>query len=620
MTVGRNDPCPCGSGRKYKACCMNAERIAERAFRLLGEDAAPEDAGEWREAASGAEFWEADVAPLGMRRVDAAAPALLLVATGEVVVHAEVLAQRPTTAAECAREIARAVTAAGSAAGALPARVHVRDPEVAEALGAELGRRGVFPAAAPLPQLDALLAEAVAHLGAGGPGAYTAFLESWRETGASPAELAAFHAAAAAFHRVAPWRALPNDELFSLALPGGGEWAASVMGDAGIEQGVALYSDPGDLLALFAERQGPEEHFAGMRGMALSVSFEPRGNLPRTMQREVTAAGWEIARPNAYPVIIGLHLPGGRFAAEHVRIATLALRALTLLARKEDPEPETGVRVSVLELEGDDECDHGPPWDLPERAEPICAEGPGADPEGALRGWDDHEEVERTEGERLRRMEAWLRDQALSKPALEADLRNARHWMEFLEFHALPAGAVTEFDLRVFLYDFYPRKANATKAAAHELPGSLARIFRFLEEQEGIRYPFAARALEELEEVAQVADEEKKPLDDLLDELHEELYPYLDARRMLHDRSIPGVASGWPAFMDMDVALLERELERRWLLWYDEAVRRGVVDPDALEQVLVGRQREWENTPHPAHAGRTPADVVRAYRPPFVGR
>lgn len=24
--VGRNDPCPCGSGKKYKNCCMNQER------------------------------------------------------------------------------------------------------------------------------------------------------------------------------------------------------------------------------------------------------------------------------------------------------------------------------------------------------------------------------------------------------------------------------------------------------------------------------------------------------------------------------------------------------------------------------------------------------------------
>lgn len=22
--IGRNDPCPCGSGKKYKACCMTA--------------------------------------------------------------------------------------------------------------------------------------------------------------------------------------------------------------------------------------------------------------------------------------------------------------------------------------------------------------------------------------------------------------------------------------------------------------------------------------------------------------------------------------------------------------------------------------------------------------------
>jgi len=25
LRVGRNDPCPCGSGRKYKRCCANAE-------------------------------------------------------------------------------------------------------------------------------------------------------------------------------------------------------------------------------------------------------------------------------------------------------------------------------------------------------------------------------------------------------------------------------------------------------------------------------------------------------------------------------------------------------------------------------------------------------------------
>ena len=26
MAVGRNDPCPCGSGKKYKKCCMTAHQ------------------------------------------------------------------------------------------------------------------------------------------------------------------------------------------------------------------------------------------------------------------------------------------------------------------------------------------------------------------------------------------------------------------------------------------------------------------------------------------------------------------------------------------------------------------------------------------------------------------
>ena len=25
MKIGRNEPCPCGSGKKYKHCCLNAQ-------------------------------------------------------------------------------------------------------------------------------------------------------------------------------------------------------------------------------------------------------------------------------------------------------------------------------------------------------------------------------------------------------------------------------------------------------------------------------------------------------------------------------------------------------------------------------------------------------------------
>jgi len=40
-TVGRNDPCPCGSGKKYKHCCMHKDREAERAARRQAASPAP---------------------------------------------------------------------------------------------------------------------------------------------------------------------------------------------------------------------------------------------------------------------------------------------------------------------------------------------------------------------------------------------------------------------------------------------------------------------------------------------------------------------------------------------------------------------------------------------------
>jgi len=35
MTVGRNEPCPCGSGQKYKSCCIGKERSTSRGLLYL---------------------------------------------------------------------------------------------------------------------------------------------------------------------------------------------------------------------------------------------------------------------------------------------------------------------------------------------------------------------------------------------------------------------------------------------------------------------------------------------------------------------------------------------------------------------------------------------------------
>ena len=37
MKAGRNDPCPCGSGKKYKRCCLEKDQQAESAARAAAQ-------------------------------------------------------------------------------------------------------------------------------------------------------------------------------------------------------------------------------------------------------------------------------------------------------------------------------------------------------------------------------------------------------------------------------------------------------------------------------------------------------------------------------------------------------------------------------------------------------
>ena len=40
-SLGRNEPCHCGSGKKYKHCCLVKDEAAERAARVQPADDAP---------------------------------------------------------------------------------------------------------------------------------------------------------------------------------------------------------------------------------------------------------------------------------------------------------------------------------------------------------------------------------------------------------------------------------------------------------------------------------------------------------------------------------------------------------------------------------------------------
>ena len=42
LKLGRNDPCPCGSGRKYKKCCLSAHEKAPPDAPLPGQAPGPD--------------------------------------------------------------------------------------------------------------------------------------------------------------------------------------------------------------------------------------------------------------------------------------------------------------------------------------------------------------------------------------------------------------------------------------------------------------------------------------------------------------------------------------------------------------------------------------------------
>jgi len=48
-TTGRNEPCPCGSGKKYKKCCLNKDQAEQRAQREAQKLLPPASADAWRE-------------------------------------------------------------------------------------------------------------------------------------------------------------------------------------------------------------------------------------------------------------------------------------------------------------------------------------------------------------------------------------------------------------------------------------------------------------------------------------------------------------------------------------------------------------------------------------------
>jgi hypothetical protein len=536
----------------------------------------------------------------------------MVVADG-LILTGEVLARRPVGAQARAVAVLDGVMAAARAVGVLPERLHVRDAALAQALGPELEARGVAPVVEVLAELDEALAASLEHLAGSSATGAAGTPWTWAETEASDAELAEFHAACAAYHRAAPWRTLSDSDGLLLTFPGEDDpWGASVMGGGSIHYGLALYSDPGDLEAMYERPGEPSaDWLEAIRGLTLSMSYGAAAELPKPMRREVLAAGWEVAGPSAVPTLLGMGVPGRRITADLVvRMAQGCRAVIAFVAagapRQDWRDPASGVGVDTL-YRADEDDEPASPWHPLERSHPIGPAGAAADPEFVLRSDSEREQVPPMERDRLGRFIAWLDGQRLSKAAREREVRAAELWTVMLQRMRVPAQAATEHELRFFLYAWIVRESPPPKPVAKYLTRSLRRLFGYFAAKEGVEYPWADGVLSELDELVERSGDED--VRDTLDDVTDLLYDDLEQRALVPAREVPGTVLGWSIPFDPQMTRLRDEMHRHWLLWHDEVVRAGVTDTRSVRDVLVGRQREWENRPHAA-LGRTPRELV----------
>ncbi len=630
MKVGRNQTCPCGSGRKYKQCCESLDRDVGLLFRVTAGDlpggVTPVEVAD---AARG-KPWQADLirGMAGPGTAAGEASGMTLVLGGGHVLCLEALQRAPEDADRTAALLQRAVRLATRDTGASPSELLVRTEDLAARLrGASSPADIPVTGSAELPELDRFAQGAIEQFNDTGPEPpREQCYDTWRQWGWPSGVVAELFRAAAAYWRAAPWRLLDNAQPLGLRWPSGSAWTASVLGNAGLQLGLALYRDPADLRRQM-EADGPAEAMAALREPVLSLTYVPRADFPRPAVKEVLAAGWEVADRDAYPDLVALNPPpggvrpdwGGELTGALWAVSRFVERHRALLASAVEPaEPvrwvdaDTGIEVTY---EGHAGGADYPLWEAPETLAPALPAGPSADPAAALVEADP-ELLHRRAAAVVQRFRARLEQEGLAAGEIERCVRDVDWLIAGLsDYQGVPFAACTELDLRLVLYDWFPRKSGAPETEGRGVPASLRRFFAYLAEREGLDFPWAKPILADREafEIRLGSAPGGGWWDPAVADWRTEVYDDLAARVLLPDTGMAG-GGRWGATMGPVENALYRELGRRWLLWRDEVIAVGCLEPEAVRELLVARQREWELASHPRHQGRTPVEAIALER------
>jgi hypothetical protein len=260
-------------------------------------------------------------------------------------------------------------------------------------------------------------------------------------------------------------------------------------------------------------------------------------------------------------------------------------------------------------------------WPLPSVLTTCRAEGRGADARARYGGEDDAPAAARDAAIVSRFVDA-ERGAGAADARVTRDLDNVSLFVHAMhDSQGVCVRAVTEFDLRVFLYDWFPRKVRATRSGADAMRGSLRRFFEHLATHEGIVCPWARAILRD--RIAFEARWDDFPggfwWDAGVAEWRAELDADLDDRVMLPSDALAGVGE-WGATMGLEESRLLGTLQREWLVWRDEVIDAGEGSPSVVRAALERRQAEWERRPQDGLGGRSPSEVVRRERAARAGR
>jgi hypothetical protein len=459
-----------------------------------------------------------------------------------------------------------------------------------------------------LPQLDDFAASFRQQV-SGLPLAAISHPQTWAAWQLPAETLSRLFAAAATFYVAAPWQDFGDETAVELVMPSGARWNVVVLGFAGEEFGLVLYERLDDYLALF-DAPSADVAFNAAEGAVISLAFDARADLPKPMRREFVDSKWTVAGPLAYPSIWTLNTIGGGLSAEHADDLAMAL---DVIARIQGLASDDNDDVfEALSTSWTDEVsgtvahyahnDEDYLWDIPEVLSSSLAEGARADKAKGLAfdhgdGGEDAAIVARF---------------AAGHPRDESDVDFFVQLMRGEQGVSLPA--VTELDLRSFLYDLLPRKAMTTKKHGNAIRASLGRFFDYLAASEDLSYPWAGAILSDERSFEERWDSfPGRQKSDAVGDWMAELFQDLDARVMLPSNELAGLGT-WGETQGIAEASLYSVLQREWLIWRDAEIALGHNTPKELWDRLVVRQAEWEQAPNALLGGRSPSEEIAAER------